>query len=224
MRKMTILSGVFLASLLVLSACGKKEAPMSPSSPDVTMTETVKNTDAEKNTDAGKNTDASDAAATVNADPSFSNFKAVTLDGKEVDQSIFANSDLTMINIWATYCGPCLSEMPELGEINEEYKDKGFKIVGIVSDVINSDGSLSETQVQSARDVVTKTGANYMQLVPTHDLMMAKLKDVYAVPTTIFVDKNGKQVGEDQLGSKSKDDWIKLIDQYLGEVKKDDAK
>lgn len=218
MRKMTILSGVFLASLLVLSACGKKEAPMSPSSPDVTMTETVKNTDAEKNTDA------SDAAATVNADPSFSNFKAVTLDGKEVDQSIFANSDLTMINIWATYCGPCLSEMPELGEINEEYKDKGFQIVGIVSDVINSDGSLSETQVQSARDVVTKTGANYMQLVPTHDLMMAKLKDVYAVPTTIFVDKNGKQVGEDQLGSKSKDDWIKLIDQYLGEVKKDDAK
>lgn len=212
MRKMLVLTGVFLASLMVLSACGKKEMPKPTEAQDVTMTEAVKETDAAK------------AVASADSNPSFSNFKAVTLDGKEVDQSIFANSDLTMINIWATYCGPCLSEMPELGEINEEYKDKGFQIVGIVTDVINNDGSLSDSQVQAAKDVVTKTGANYMHLVPTYDLMMAKLKDVYAVPTTIFVDKNGNQVGKDQLGAKSKSDWVSLIDQYLGDVKKDDTK
>lgn len=199
MRKIMILTGVFLASLMILSACGKKDELPSASVTD--MAETI------------------DGSSIITENPSFSNFKSVTLSGDEVDQSIFAEYDLTMINVWATFCGPCLSEMPDLGEINEEYKDKKFQIVGIVTDVLNNDGSLSESQLKTARDVVDKTKASYMHLIPTYDLQMAKLKDVTVVPTTFFVDQDGNMVGEEQLGSKNKGDWTKLIDEYLGEVK-----
>ena len=38
-------------------------------------------------------------------------------DGNEVDKSLFEGHRPTMVNIWATFCNPCLSEMPELGEL-----------------------------------------------------------------------------------------------------------
>lgn len=148
-------------------------------------------------------------------DPSFSNFEAVNLDGEVVNQDIFADYDLTMINIWGTFCGPCIREMPDLGEIHAEYKDKNFQVVGIVTDVQNNDGSLSEEQLTTAREIVEKTGANYMHLLPSYDLTMAKLKDVAAIPETIFVDKDGNLVGEAYMGAKNKEDWLKIIDGLL---------
>ena len=65
----------------------------------------------------------------------FGHFDSQTLEGEEVTEEIFANADLTMVNIWGTFCGPCISEMPDLGEIADEYAEKGVQIVGIVSDV-----------------------------------------------------------------------------------------
>ena len=44
-------------------------------------------------------------------------FTAKTVEGEEITSDIFADSRLTMMNIWATYCNPCLQEMPDLGEI-----------------------------------------------------------------------------------------------------------
>ncbi|MEM1483253.1 TlpA disulfide reductase family protein [Oscillospiraceae bacterium PP1C4] len=151
--------------------------------------------------------------------PSLSKFTATDLEGNEVSQEIFADADLTMINIWATFCGPCLSEMPELGEISAEYKDRGVKVVGIVMDVLNSDGTISEEMVKTAKETVEKTGAAYQHLLPSDDLIAAKLKEVSAVPETFFVDKNGNIVGKSYMGAKSKDKWIAIIEETLKEVK-----
>lgn len=159
-------------------------------------------------------------AAMSSENPSFSSFTATDLDGNQVDQSIFKDHKLTMINIWATFCGPCLREMPELGEINKEYADKGFQIVGIVIDTLDSSGSISQSQVDTAKEIVDKTGADYLHLLPSNDLIEAKLKDVSAVPETIFVDEDGNIVGKSFMGSKDKSSWIKVIDQYLEEIDK----
>ena len=51
----------------------------------------------------------------------FENFTAQDLDGNPVDESIFQGYDVTMINLWGTFCGPCLQEMPDLGELADEY-------------------------------------------------------------------------------------------------------
>ena len=80
----------------------------------------------------------------------FEAFTAQDLDGNQVDQSIFADADLTMINVWGTFCTPCLDEMPDLGELSEEYKDKGMQIIGICSDTVNADRKLDEAQVKKS--------------------------------------------------------------------------
>lgn len=148
----------------------------------------------------------------------FTSFTADTLDGESVTQDIFADYDLTMVNIWGTFCGPCINEMPDLGEIQAEYQDKGFQIVGIVIDVFDRDGTVSEDQLDLAREIVDTTGAAYTHLIPSENLILAKLKDVTAIPETVFVDKEGNFVGKSYLGSKSKEQWIKIIDSMLEEL------
>ena len=66
----------------------------------------------------------------------FGEFETVTLTGEPVTQEIFGEAKLTMVNIWATYCGPCIQEMPELAELAREYEDRGVQIVGLLSDVM----------------------------------------------------------------------------------------
>ena len=55
-------------------------------------------------------------------------FTAQDLEGNDVDDSIFDDYDVTMINVWGTFCGPCIQEMPDLGEISDEYADKGIRV------------------------------------------------------------------------------------------------
>ena len=50
-------------------------------------------------------------------EPIYITFEGTDLEGNPVTQDIFSQSRLTMANVWATYCNPCLSEMPGLGEL-----------------------------------------------------------------------------------------------------------
>ena len=147
----------------------------------------------------------------------LSSFSTADLDGNIVDQSVLADYDLTMVNVWATFCRPCINEMPDLGELAQEYADQNVQIVGLVSDVLNTDGTISEEQVQTARDIVAQTGANYLHLLPSEDLY-GVLGQISAVPTTFFVDSEGKQVGYAVVSAQSKDKWIETIDAMLAEV------
>lgn len=140
-------------------------------------------------------------------------FTAADLDGNEVTQDILKEQKLTMVNYWATFCGPCLREMPELGELNEEYADKGFQIVGVITDAYRDEEG--DHNIDAAQEVVEATEASYVHLPLTLELLGGPVGNVQVVPTTIFVDENGNQVGDIQVGSKSKETWAELIDAYL---------
>ena len=148
----------------------------------------------------------------------FEAFTAQDLDGNQVDQSIFADADLTMINVWGTFCTPCLDEMPDLGELSEEYKDKGMQIIGICSDTVNADRELDEAQVKKAKELAEQTGADYLHLAMSRDLVDTLLPQVMAVPMTIFVDSEGKQVGSAYMGARDKDGWTEIIEEMLASV------
>lgn len=147
----------------------------------------------------------------------LSSFSTVDLDGNEVDESLLEDYTLTMVNVWATFCSPCLGEMPDLGELSEEYADQGVRIVGLVTDVLNSDGTYSEEQLDTAREIVSATGADYLHILPSEDLY-GLLAQMPYVPTTFFVDSQGRQVSTGYQGAKDKEGWIAAIDQALAEV------
>lgn len=183
---------ISLCLLLLVAGCGQQQAPG--------------NKDVE---DKGEQTGAILGA-----------FTAENLERQPVDESLWEGKKLTMVNVWATFCGPCLKEMPDLGALHQEYAQEDFQVVGIVIDVLDEKGQMDESQLEKARKVVEETGANYPHLLPSQDLITAKLSQVSAVPETFFVDEQGNQVGESYLGSMSKKEWAKIIEEKLEEVSK----
>lgn len=145
----------------------------------------------------------------------LSNFATLDLYGEPVTQSIFSDYDLVMVNVWGTFCGPCIKEMPYLGEINREYQEKGFAIIGIVADVKDKDGALDEEQILLSQKIATDTGADYLHLIPSTNLDKGLMKDVMYIPHTVFVDSNGNIVSKEYVGGRSKEEWIKIIESML---------
>lgn len=138
-------------------------------------------------------------------------FNGIDLDGNTVTSEIFAGSKLTMVNVWATYCDPCLREMPGLGELAAEYDAAEFQIIGIVSDVVEDDDQ------SLAEDLVQQTGAAYPHLLLNQSVYTAFLTDVTGVPTTYFVNENGEVLGS-VLGSMQKSAWEELINALLEQM------
>jgi len=145
-------------------------------------------------------------------------FTAKDLEGGEQNEEIFRGHKLTMVNIWATFCSPCIAEMPELAQLQHELGED-FQIVGIVADAADRNGNLLPDQHSAALAIVEQTGADYLHLLPSPSLNEAYLAGVQAVPETVFVDENGVQVGESYLGARSKADWKAIAEKLLEQVK-----
>lgn len=138
-------------------------------------------------------------------------FTCQDMDGNVVSETVFSEAKLTMINVWATYCNPCLSEMPGLGELAGEYEPGEFQIIGIISDVM--EGADAET-MDNATALVEMTGADYTHLLLNESVYYALLTDVTAVPTTFFVNENGEVV-DTVIGAMEKTAWEEKINALL---------
>lgn len=142
-------------------------------------------------------------------------FTATDLKGAPITSEIFAKNKITMLNIWGTFCPPCIKEMPDLAKLNEENKAKGVEVAGIVIDILDRRGNVDSGVKSSAESIISQTGADYTHIVPNLAMMTGLLKNVQAVPTTIFVDSEGKIIGQPYMGAKSQKDWQKIIDDIL---------
>ena len=142
-------------------------------------------------------------------------FSAKDINNKNINSDIFDDAQVTMINIWGTFCGPCIKEMPDLSLLSKKYDEQKFQIIGIVIDAVNRKGLPDSKQMDAAKKIVKQTGADYIHIVPDTKLQNGILQNVFAVPTTIFVDKNGNQVGETYTGSRSLADWQKIVDSLI---------
>jgi thiol-disulfide isomerase/thioredoxin len=149
----------------------------------------------------------------------LSSFWTVDINGNEVTEQIFSSSKLTMVNVWATYCPPCLKEMPDLGELSKEYDSSLFQIVGIVTDVYHPNQRVFQQNLVTANDIIYTTGADYTHLLPSQELYELRLKNVQFVPETFFVDSKGRIVGETYISLRSKQEWKKIIESTLTLVK-----
>ncbi|MEE1393749.1 MAG: TlpA disulfide reductase family protein [Negativibacillus sp.] len=147
----------------------------------------------------------------------FEELSLTDLDGNEVGSELFAEHQMTMINIWATFCNPCLNELPELGELAKEYAQTpgGVQIVGICTDVLDQKGNQVEEQIDLAKQVLRLTGADYQNLVPDKVFLNVLMESIPGVPTTFFVDSQGKLLGEAVVGARKKEAWQEIVDARL---------
>ena len=78
------------------------------------------------------NAPAQPPAAFVNMPPGLRDTALKTLDGESLKLADF-NDKVVILNIWATWCGPCRQEMPELVKMSNEYKSRGLVVLGIAT-------------------------------------------------------------------------------------------
>jgi len=128
-------------------------------------------------------------------DPEEAKASDADLEGNTVTNDIFSKADLTVVNFWATYCSPCINEMPELSEWSEAMPDN-VQIIGVVTDVPSEDSD----QYALAQQIAEKTGVNFVNLVAAEGFSTV-IREIVGVPTTFFVDRDGNFVGSPVVGA-----------------------
>lgn len=203
---------VLLLCCLCLAGCTGKESGKEDSSK---LTQNDLTAEKAEPTQAPEpEQDAETTEETKEQEPYILTFEAKTVDNETWNSDKLADAKLTMINVWATYCNPCLSEMPDLGEIASEYDRTQFQLIGIISDVMADDDA--ET-VAYAKELIAETMANYPHLLLNESLYQNLVGAVSGVPTTFFVNDTGELLGY-VVGAQSKDTWKGIIDQLLAEM------
>ena len=147
-------------------------------------------------------------------------FETKGVDGKDYTEKVFSDYDLTLVNVFTTWCSPCVNEIPELEKLYEEMKEKGVGVVGVVLDTVGDDAKQNEDTVKKAGVLQEKTKASYPFLVPDSTMMNGRLNGISAFPETFFVDKEGNIVGETYSGSHSLDEWKEIVEKELENVSK----
>lgn len=140
-------------------------------------------------------------------------FNSEDLDGNAVTEKIFAEKDLTVVNIWGTFCGPCIQEMPELAAWAKEMPDN-VQLIGLVEDI---NGVNDTEHIKLARQILKEADANFLNIIAGTEDFYDILVSLIGVPTTIFVDKNGNIVGRPIIGA-NVDGYKKFVEQYLNEL------
>jgi thiol-disulfide isomerase/thioredoxin len=146
--------------------------------------------------------------------------KLDTIDAKGLAGLIKNHSDkLRLINVWATWCGPCVEEFPDFVTINRMYRDRGFEFVSIsADDPDHKDKALKFLQREQA------SGPNYIFNVDDKYKLIEAIDPKWegALPYTILVEPEGKVVYSHQ-GIIDPDSLKKIIfdDPMIGRVYKE---
>lgn len=143
-------------------------------------------------------------------------FETTALSGKTISQAVFADYDLTMVNVWATFCGPCIHEMPDLQELYTRLP-KNVNLISICSDYQGNETTASR--------IIADIKGEFEVLAPNAELTASLLNHLRAVPTTVFVDSKGNIVGDFQIGAPRNaatvaDSYLALIDNALSKIGK----
>ena len=113
------------------------------------------------------------------------------INGKDFTSKDFEKYDLTMVNVFATWCTACVKEIPDLVEVQNEMKSKGVNIVGVVTDPVDDNGENKEA-IEKSKLIHEKTKASYPFLMPDKTNFNGRLNGIQAMPETFFVDSNGE--------------------------------
>lgn len=107
------------------------------------------------------------------------NFTLKSNSGKNIKLSE-SRGEVVLINFWASWCGPCRQEMPELNKLYKKYKNLGFTILGV---------NVEENSTEALK-IVKNDKINFPILFDTKN-EVSQLYKVSAMPTSVLIDRNG---------------------------------
>ena len=112
-----------------------------------------------------------------------------------------------VVNFWATWCGPCLSEMPHFDSAYEEYKKEvQFMMVNLTT-------WEETTSISYVKDFLNEKGYDFPAFFDAKG-KAADAYDIQSIPLTLFIDKNGNLVYE-HTGAMSESQLTNYIEKYL---------
>lgn len=110
-------------------------------------------------------------------------YSAMNLDGTKFDLAS-RRGKVVLLNVWATWCTPCLAEIPELQRIHDAYAARGFEVVG---------ASVDESGIESVKQFVDAKKMTY-PIVLDPQGQVANLLQATVLPTSVLMDRTGKIV------------------------------
>jgi cytochrome c biogenesis protein CcmG/thiol:disulfide interchange protein DsbE len=101
---------------------------------------------------------------------------------------------VVLVDLWATWCPPCITEIPTLVDLQEEYGDRGFVIVGIAFEVDDQD----DERRARLQEFVEHHGINYLVLdggqPDEFETVLPSVKNIRGFPVEILIDRSGRVV------------------------------
>lgn len=172
-----------------------------------------------ENKNAGsESTDQNDSSEEITP---FKSFSGKNFDGNSVDESLFSNNAVTVVNFWFTGCKPCVAELSKLNELNDAVRAMGGEVVGINTETFDG----NESAIKEAASVLESQGAKYRNLSIDSSSDAGKYaSNIMAFPTTILVDRNGNIVGDPMLGGiDNQDNYDTLMKQIQSVIDADSS-
>ena len=114
-----------------------------------------------------------------------------------------------LLNMWATWCGPCRGEMPELVKMQDEHRDKGFEIIGLNTD----DGDTKEMIDEFAAEMKLNYTLVWADTAMQNGLL--KISNFNGIPQSFLIDRDGNLRGVFKGGGRSE---VKKMEELVAKV------
>ena len=138
----------------------------------------------------------------------LSGFNTKDVLGEKVTSNIFSKYKVTMINVWATDCTSCVEEMPEINKLSKN-KPANTNVITLCTDTAWKDEA-----IEFAKQIVHEN-KSVKVLIPDKVLQKSLANRIVAYPTTIFVDSQGKMIGDVYLDGKTEEDYLKELNKRV---------